>query len=56
VLRYLEGLTYPVRKDVLVHAARQKGAPNDVVGALQQLPKNDFASPQEVIDAYPTLG
>jgi len=27
VLQYLEGLTFPVRKNVLVYNVRQKGAP-----------------------------
>ena len=32
-----------------------KGAPNDVVGALSQLPKTEFNSQEELIDAYPQI-
>src|SRR5947199_97114 len=34
VLEYLKGVRFPARKDQIVHAARQQGAPNDIVGAL----------------------
>jgi hypothetical protein len=55
ILRFLEGIQFPAHKDDIIHAARKRGAPSDVVGALEQLPKNEFASPQELIDAYPHL-
>jgi hypothetical protein len=55
VLRYLRGVEFPTKKDRLVHAARQNGAPNDVVAALSALPATDFASAQEVIEAYPHM-
>ena len=51
VLRYLDGVQFPAKKDDLVHAARKNKAPNDIVGALGQLPANEFASPDELIDA-----
>jgi hypothetical protein len=56
VLKYLEGIRFPVKKDDLVHAARGNGAPSDVIGALSMLPKTEFGSREEVIDAYPKLG
>ena len=55
ILEFLKGVRFPARKDQIVHAARQQGAPNDVVGALGQLPQNDFDSPEQVLDAYPKL-
>ncbi len=55
VLRYLQGTKFPAKKDDLVHAARKSGAPNDVIGALSQLPSNEFANERELIDAYPHL-
>jgi Protein of unknown function (DUF2795) len=55
VLRYLSGVEFPAKKDRLVHAARQNGAPNDVVAALSALPATDFSNAQEVIDSYPHM-
>ena len=53
VLRFLGGISFPAKKDDIVHAARKNGAPNDVVGTLERLPANEFSSPQHLIDAYP---
>jgi hypothetical protein len=55
VLRYLEGIPFPAHKQDIVHAARTNGAPNDIVGALGQLPRDKFASPEELIEAYPHM-
>jgi hypothetical protein len=55
VLRYLQGIRFPAKKDDIVHAARKSGAPNDVIGALSQLPVNEFANERELLDAYPHL-
>jgi hypothetical protein len=55
VLQYLRDVHYPARKDQIVHAARTKGAPNDIVGALGQLPANEFDSPEKVLEAYPKI-
>jgi len=46
VLRFLEGITFPAKKDDIVRAARQNGAPNDVVAALSAIPGPDFKSPR----------
>jgi hypothetical protein len=55
ILSFIQGIQFPARKDEIVVAARRNGAPEDVVASLEQLPANDFASPQELIDAYPHL-
>lgn len=55
VLRYVKEIPFPAHKADLIHAARRNGAPNDIVWALSQLPKNDFASPEELIESYPQL-
>jgi hypothetical protein len=55
VLQYLGGVSFPAKKDDIVHAARKNGAPNDVVGALSQLPQTDFNSQEELINAYPQM-
>jgi hypothetical protein len=55
VLRYLKDIQFPAKKDDLIHAAGRNGAPDDIVGALGQLPVKEGASPQELIAAYPHL-
>jgi hypothetical protein len=55
VMHYLQGIQFPAKKDDIVHAARKSGAPTDVIGALGQLPANEFANERELIDAYPHL-
>ncbi len=56
VLRFLEGVTFPAKKDDLVHAARRNQAPNDVVACLERLPAHEFASEEHLIAAYPHEG
>jgi hypothetical protein len=55
VLRFLRDVHFPAHSDDIIHAASKNQAPNDIVGALGQLPRNEFASPEEVIDAYPRM-
>jgi hypothetical protein len=51
---YLEGLRFPALKYDVVHAARQRGAPNDVVAFLQQIPITEFQTMEELLEAYGT--
>ena len=53
--RWLSAIRFPARKDEIIHAARQQGAPNDIIENLQRMTVNDFQSPEEVIDAYGTM-
>lgn len=55
VRQYLRNISFPARKDQVVHAARQSGAPDDIVYAFQNLSKNDFASADELIEVYGTM-
>jgi hypothetical protein len=55
VLRYLKDIEFPAKKDNLIHAARRNGAPDDIIGALGQLPVKEVGSPQDLIAAYPQL-
>jgi len=52
---YLEGAEFPIRKDELVHTARRRGAPQDVVDALEGLPSTDYARFEDVVRDYPPL-
>ena len=55
LLRYLDGITFPARKDDIVHALRQRGITQEIVAAMEQVPQTDFASAQEVVDAFPQI-
>ena len=52
---YVEGLTYPALKHDVVHAARQKGAPNDIVAILENLPVTEFQNAEHVLQTLPEL-
>ncbi len=49
VRRYLEGISFPALKHDVVHAARRNGAPNTVVAQLEQVPRSEFASLDELL-------
>ncbi len=55
VLGYLQGIQFPAKKDDIVHAARESGAPNDIVDVLSGLPRNEFGSADELIELYPHM-
>ena len=56
VLRFLGGISFPAKKDDLVHAARRNGAPNDIVSSLERLPAHELTSERHLLDAYPHEG
>lgn len=47
--QHLKGINYPVQKNELVNQVRQKGASDDVVRKIEQLPQDRFQSQQEVM-------
>ena len=52
VERYLQDLPFPALKHDVVHHARQKQAPSEIVSMLEQLPVTKFDSLQQVIATY----
>jgi hypothetical protein len=52
---YLRGITYPVLKHDVVHAARRNGAPGDIVASLERIPVTEFRSEEELFAAYGTM-
>ncbi|GAB2985119.1 DUF2795 domain-containing protein [Frigoribacterium salinisoli] len=48
IQKYLSGLDYPVSKDDLVANAKDQGAPDDVLDALQGLEGDSFDAPTDV--------
>jgi hypothetical protein len=41
---YLKGVSYPSRKDGLIHKAQENQAPRDVLDLLENLPDWEFQS------------
>jgi len=53
---YLEGISFPAKKDDIVRAARRNGAPEEVIGAMNQmLSHTAYASFEELLGDYPRL-
>lgn len=46
--KYLKGVEYPASKQDLASAARENGAPDDLVKRLQGLDRDEFSGPDEV--------
>jgi hypothetical protein len=57
--QYLEGVDYPASKEDLASAAKDNGAPEDLVERLGTLGRPTFSGPDEVVaelEASPTSG
>ena len=52
VQKFLEGIHYPASKDDLIATARKNGAPREVMDIVQNLPRDEFGGPQDVMKAY----
>ena len=48
IQKYLSGVDYPVTKDQLLEKARDNGAGQDVLAALEKLPERDYNGPNAV--------
>jgi hypothetical protein len=55
VRAYVGDLRYPVLKNDAVHAVRQKGAPNDVVALLENVPVTEFRSLDHLLQSLPEM-
>ncbi len=56
VQKHLRGVSYPAAKEELVAAARENGAPDDIVDALQSVSDDRFDSPADVMEALGKSG
>lgn len=56
VQRYLGGMDYPVDKQRIVDQARHKGADDELLNALEQLPERRYDSPISVSREIGRLG
>lgn len=48
IQKYLSGVDYPVTKEQLLEKARDNGAGEDVLAALEKLPERDYNGPNAV--------
>lgn len=53
--KHLKGVRYPARKQDLIEHAKQLGADEKSISALEQLPNEEFATPTEVSQAVGAL-
>jgi hypothetical protein len=56
IQKFLGGVDYPIGKQDLVEHARKRGADDDVISTLEQLPFDKFNSPNDVSEAIGKLG
>ncbi len=49
--KYLSGVDYPASRDDLVQTARDQGAPDELVQALESASQDSFDSPTDVSSA-----
>lgn len=49
--KYLGGVDYPATRDDLVRIARNNGAPDDLVSALENVDRDSFDGPTAVSSA-----
>jgi hypothetical protein len=51
VQRFLGGVDYPAEKQALIDRAKEKGADERVMQALERLPQQSFETPADVSEA-----
>jgi hypothetical protein len=52
VQSFLKGVSYPASKEDLLKAAKNNGAPREIVEILKGLSSDEFGGPQEVMKGY----
>ena len=48
--KFLSGIDYPVGKDRILETAREQGADENVLSALEQIPDREYNGPNSVSD------
>jgi hypothetical protein len=52
VQSYLAGINYPATKDDLIEAAKNNGAPKEIMEVIKGFDEDEYGGPQEVMKAY----
>lgn len=56
VQKHLRGTSYPATKDELVEKARESGAPEDMISALEESEQDEFGGPNAVMQVLADEG
>jgi hypothetical protein len=56
VQKYLSGMSYPASKQDIVEKARQEGADETTLAALEKMPDESFETPADVSQALGQVG
>jgi hypothetical protein len=51
VQKYLQDIEYPASKEEILSNAQSKGAPQGLIGRINNLSQDSFSEPQEVSNA-----
>jgi hypothetical protein len=51
VQKFLSGMDYPASKDEIVEHAKSKGADENIMDTLEQLPEEDYETPADISKA-----
>jgi hypothetical protein len=51
IQKFLSGIDYPANRDALISRAKESGADNNVLDALQNIPDKEYDSPTAVSSA-----
>jgi hypothetical protein len=52
ITKSLKGITFPAAKDDLVEFARENGANEDIVRAIDEMPDDEYDSMSDVMSAF----
>ncbi len=55
VQKFLKGIDYPATKQVILRTAQEQGADENVRTTLEQLPDQEFNSPNDISEALGDL-
>ncbi len=55
VQKFLKGIDYPATKQVVLRTAQEQGADENVLTTLEQLPDQEFNSPNDISEALGDL-
>ena len=48
--KYLEGVEYPAGKEAVISAARDNGAPGELIELIEGVPLGEFSGPEELMN------
>ena len=55
ILGYLDGVSFPAKKDAIIRAGARNGAPEDVLEAMRLLRATEYESAERMLGDYPRL-